>query len=150
MKITKKLTITSAILLTLTSLAFAAPPTPEEAGKIALGRIPGTVAVTSQEGEGKPFEVTVLDKKGRECIVVITGTDGKITKVLTPRLTLKAVTDIAIKKVKGKSVNPNMSHYQKDGIHHITVNMKDDSEKNVQISDKTGKVIKVETPHDLG
>jgi uncharacterized membrane protein YkoI len=145
----KKLIIALAILL-ITSIAFAAPPTREEAGKIALGRVPGTVSLTSQEGEGKAFDVTVLDKKGRECIVIVSGTDGKITKVLTPRLTLKAVTDIAIKKLKGKSVNAFVSHYKKDGIHYITVNMKDDSEKNVQISDKTGKVIKVETPRDLG
>jgi uncharacterized membrane protein YkoI len=146
----KNLTIALLLLLTALSIAFAAPPTREGAGKIALKRIPGTVSVTSQSGEGKPFEVTVLDKKGRDCIVIISGTDGSVTKVLTPRLTVKAATDIAIKKVKGKSVNAFVSHYKSDGIHYITVEMKDGAEKNVQISDKTGKVIKVEDAKDLG
>ena len=137
----------AAVLLLLTGIAYAIPPTLVEAGKIAIQRVPGTIKATSQYDDVSPFEVTILDKTGHECIVVVDSITGAIKKVSVPTLAKKEAITIALKKVKGKySVQEEKSHFEPGtGLHLIVLDKKDGTRTTVSVSDKTRRVVKVET-----
>lgn len=135
------------------STAPAAPAvkqeiTQEEAVKIAIKKVPGTESGVPYTEAPKPYRVFVHSKGDKDCEVIVDRVTGVVKKVITPRLTRKQAVAIARKKAPGKVMEGACGYHEEDGAHTVVIEQSGGIIAHIMVSDKTGKIIKVEKGKD--
>jgi uncharacterized membrane protein YkoI len=122
--------------------------TRDEAVQIALKKVPGTESGVPYTTAPQPYRIFVHSKGDKDCEVVVDRMTGAVKKVITPRLTRKQAVKIARKKAPGRVMEGACSYHEDEGAHTIMIEQSGGIIARILVSDRTGKVIKVEKGKD--